>query len=130
MSSDAKMRILVVDDDRLIRWSLQSALSSEGYDVTTLDSAEQALAQLETNRFDLAIVDVMLPQMDGLELVERMRSVCPGIKTLVITGQRSGDTERRVLEQGALAYVEKPFSVKELSGLVKQALPSPGMAQA
>lgn len=121
-------RVLVVDDDRLVCWSLERTLSREGYEVSAVDSAEQALAQLGPSCFDLAIVDVVLPGMDGLELIGRIRSVCPDIKALVITGWGSRDVERRALEQGAFAYVEKPFSIKELIGLVKSALPSAGMA--
>lgn len=129
MNPEPKMaRVLVVDDDPLIRWSLEQALSSEGYDVTALDSAEKALAEVESSDVDLAIVDVVLPGMDGLELIGRMRSVCPGIKTIVMTGERSREIEARALEHGAVAYVEKPFSVRELIGLVKTVLRSSGMA--
>lgn len=129
MNSEPKMpRVLIVDGDPLIRWSLESALTKEGYEVTALDSAEKALTELEVSRFDLAIVDVVLPGIDGLELIGRMRSVWPGIKTIVITGEGSRQIEARALEHGAVAYVEKPFSVRELIGLVKTVLPSSGIA--
>lgn len=115
-------RVLVVDDDPLIRWSLESGLRGEGYEVSGLDSAEEALAELQATRFDLVIADVLLPGMDGLELIGRMRAVCPGIKTIVLTGEGSREVEDRALEHGALAYVEKPFSLKDLIGLVKAVL--------
>ncbi len=117
--------ILVVDDNPLIRWSLEVVLSREGYEVSGLDSAEKALAAVETCRFDAAIVDVVLPGMDGLQLIGCLQSVCPDIKILVITGRGSRDVEQSALEQGSYAYVEKPFSVSELVGLVKTVLPSP-----
>lgn len=122
-------RVLVIDDDPLIRWSLQSALSSEGYDVVTADSAEDALAAVETSSPDVAIVDFALPGMNGLELIGQMRSVCPAVKVIVITGQGSPELVQRALEQDVFAYVEKPFSVKELTGLVWMALHSEEKAQ-
>lgn len=129
MNIEPITRVLVVDDDRLIRWTLESALKSKGYDVTTVDSAEKALAEVGAGGFDAAVVDVVLPGMSGLELIGRMRSVCSGIKTIIVTGQGSREVEQRALEQGAFAYVEKPFSVKELTELVEVALRSKGMDQ-
>jgi DNA-binding NtrC family response regulator len=129
-------RVLVVDDDPLIRWSLGRALSREGYGVAALDSAEMGLAdveaccaEVEASCFGVAIVDVVLPGMDGLMLMTQMRSVCPQIKTIIITGQGSREVEQSALEHGACAYVEKPFSVNEIIGLVKTMLPSPEMTQ-
>lgn len=122
-------RILVVDDDRLVCWSLEQALSREGYGVSSVDSAEKALEQVERNRFDLAIVDLVLPGMDGLGLIGWMRLVSPGTRTIVTTGHGSREVERKALEHGAFAYVEKPFSVKEVIGLVKMALLPSGLTQ-
>lgn len=122
-------QVLVVDDDRLVCWSLEQTLRREGYGVSSVDSAEKALEKLEGSRFDVAIVDVVLPGMDGLGLIGWMRLVSPGIKTIVITGHGSREVERKALEHGAFAYVEKPFSLKEVIGLVKRALLSPGLAQ-
>ncbi|MFQ5848168.1 MAG: response regulator, partial [Candidatus Methylomirabilales bacterium] len=121
-------RVLVVDDDRLVCWSLGRALAREGYEVMTLESAEQALAEVGTSRFGLVITDFALPGMDGLELLEQMRSMCPDIRAIVITGKGSREVEREALNRGATAYVEKPFSVRELVGLVKTILPTLGTA--
>lgn len=122
-------RVLVVDDDPLIRWSLQSVLCSEGHDVNAVDSAENALAEVEMRSPNVAIVDFVLPGMNGLELIERMRSVCPAVKVIVITGQGSPELVERTVERDVFAYVEKPFSIKELTGLVWMALRSQGKAQ-
>jgi len=123
------VRVLVVDDDRLICWSLEQALRREGYEVLSVDSAEKALGEVEGSRFDLAIVDIVLPGMDGLGLIGWMRAVHPGIRPIVITGHGSREVEKKALANGAFAYVEKPFSIKELLGLVKMALLSPDLAQ-
>jgi DNA-binding NtrC family response regulator len=121
-------RVLVVDDDRLICWSLERALSREGYRVSAVESAETALTEFEARPFEVAIVDVVLPGMDGMELIGRVRSVCPGTKFIVITGYGSRDVEKRALDHGTFAYVEKPFSVRGLVGMVRTILSSPGMA--
>ena len=125
----AMTRILIVDDDRLVRWSLESALTSKGYDVVAVESAEKALAELGAGCFDVAIVDVVLPGMDGLELTRQFRSTCPGIKAIICTGQGSREVEQRAREYGAFAYVEKPFSVKELTDVVEVALRSKGVTE-
>lgn len=122
-------RILIVDDDRLIRWSLESALKGKGYDVIALESAEKALVELEARCFDVAIVDVVLPGMGGVELIGQMRSMSSGIKTIIVTGQGSREVEQRAREYGAFAYVEKPFSVKELTDVVEVALHAKDMTE-
>lgn len=118
-------RVLVVDDDRLVCWSLERALNREGYRVSAVESAEEALSEVQGRPFDVAIVDVVLPEMDGMELISRVRSVSPATKFIVITGYGSRDVERRALMHGTFAYLEKPFCVKELMSLVKAVLPPP-----
>lgn len=120
-------QVLVVDDDRLVRWSLEQALRREGWEVSAVDAAEKALDEVKQRRFDLAIVDLVLPGMDGLGLISWLRSASPGTKTIVITGHGSREVERKVLEGGAFAYVEKPFSIKALIELAKRGLGSPSL---
>ncbi len=80
-------RILVVDDNILVRESYTELLSRRGYDVVQAGDGEQALDVLRDEAVDLAIVDVMMPIMGGLELRQRLREMEPGVATILVTGQ-------------------------------------------
>jgi two-component system phosphate regulon response regulator OmpR len=111
---DDAPHLLVVDDDRRIRDLLSRFLFAEGYRVTTAQSAAEARAKLEGLRFDLLILDVMMPGETGFEFARKLRAIS-SVPILILTAH--GEPEARIqgLEIGADDYVSKPFEPRELS---------------
>ena len=127
MLADDAPHLLVVDDDRRIRDLLSRFLSSEGYRVTTAETAAEARAKLGGLSFDLLILDVMMPGETGYDLAKAIRGTST-VPILMLTAR--GETESRIegLESGADDYVAKPFEPRELSlriaNILKRAQPA------
>ena len=115
-------RILVVDDEFSVRDSLGSWFRKDGHEVEMASNASQALEEFEAGRFDVAVLDIKLPGMDGVELQERLHAADPDLAIIMITAFASVDTAVRTLKQGAFDYVMKPIEPDELSHLVRRAL--------
>lgn len=114
--------ILVVDDEARIREVVQYALTREGLRVSTVDDGAAALEMLTRGEFDLVVLDVMLPGMDGLELCRRVRATASNVPILFLSA-RSDEIDRVLgLELGGDAYLTKPFSPRELVAQVKALL--------
>lgn len=118
----AAIRILVVDDEPTVREGLVEWFSEEGWTVESAADAEQALAVLGSGRFDLALLDIRLPGMDGLELHRRIRARAPEVLTIFMTAYASVETAIRAMKEGAYDYIVKPFQPDEFAALVRQAL--------
>jgi len=111
---DKPLRILIVEDEEAIRTGLADVLVFHGYDV---DSAAEGLVGLDkalTGRFDLILLDIMLPGMDGFEICDRVRSVDRDQPIIMLTAKTSDDDIIRGLKLGADDYVPKPFSIQQL----------------
>jgi two-component system phosphate regulon response regulator OmpR len=126
--ADDAPHLLVVDDDRAIRDLLSRFLNREGYRVTTADTAADARAKLEGLRFDLLILDVMMPGETGFDLARSIRSTS-GVPILMLTARAEKESRIAGLELGADDYVAKPFEPRELSlriaNILKRASPPP-----
>jgi UDP-3-O-[3-hydroxymyristoyl] N-acetylglucosamine deacetylase len=114
--------ILVVDDEENIRHTLRGVLADEGYEVLEAPDGRRALELLEHVAPRLAIVDVWMPEVDGIELVERMRTQSPGVPIIVISGHGTIETAVRVIRLGAFDFLEKPFPLDALLNVVGRAL--------
>lgn len=101
-------RVLVIDDDEFIADSIRLVLEREGYVVRTAASAKAAVAELNGADWDLAFVDLVLPDMDGLVLLKDLKARRPGLSAVVITGHGSGSRGFAAREAGAYAFLEKP----------------------
>jgi DNA-binding response OmpR family regulator len=115
-------RILTIEDDAAIRRGLVDALRFAGYEVLEAATGETGLAMALGREFDLLLLDLVLPDRSGLEVLERVRQARPTLSVIVLTAR--GDEDDRVtgLRQGADDYVVKPFSVKELLARVEAVL--------
>jgi two-component system phosphate regulon response regulator OmpR len=126
--ADDAPHLLVVDDDRAIRDLLSRFLNREGYRVTTADTAADARAKLEGLRFDLLILDVMMPGETGFDLARSIRTTS-GVPILMLTARAEKESRIAGLELGADDYVAKPFEPRELSlriaNILKRASPPP-----
>jgi len=114
--------ILVVDDEPAIQDILTWALSAEGYRVATAGSGEEALARVEHEDFDIIVTDIVMPGLDGLEVLERSRVLCPRAAVIVMTAYAALETAIAALRRGASDYLEKPFSVDLLKERVQRLL--------
>jgi UDP-3-O-acyl N-acetylglucosamine deacetylase len=114
--------ILVVDDEEKIRGTLRGVLADEGFEVLEAADGRRALELLEAAAPRLAIVDVWMPDVDGIELVERMRALAPGMPIIVISGHGTIETAVRVIRLGAFDFLEKPFPLDALLQVVERAL--------
>jgi UDP-3-O-acyl N-acetylglucosamine deacetylase len=114
--------ILVVDDEANIRHTLRGVLADEGYEVVEAPDGRRALELLEHELPSLAIVDIWMPEVDGIELVSRMRQQAPEVPVIVISGHGTIDTAVRVIRMGAFDFLEKPFELDALLRMVGRAL--------
>jgi DNA-binding response OmpR family regulator len=122
-------RILLVDDEQSIQTLLSFPLRKDGYEVVQATDGREALARFGEGSFDLVVLDVMLPQLDGLEVCRRMRARS-SVPIIMLTAKAEEIDKVLGLELGADDYITKPFSMREFRSRVKAALRRAGMAQA
>ena len=115
-------RILVVDDEELQREMLGGFLRKEGFSVSLADSGETALKLSEDEFFEVALLDLKMPGMDGIELLSRLKEINPEIQVIVITAHGSIETAVEAMRKGAFHYVNKPMDLEELKVNLKKAL--------
>ncbi|MGE0455515.1 MAG: sigma-54-dependent transcriptional regulator [Vicinamibacteria bacterium] len=114
--------ILVVDDEEVMRDVLQTLLAQAGYDVAVCESAEEALGMARRRSFDAAVVDVMLPDVGGLDLLEELRKLDSELVVLMVTAFASVETAIAAMKRGAFDYVTKPFKHEELLHILRNGL--------
>src|SRR6202142_3705394 len=117
-----KGRILIVDDELVVRDSLGKWFTSEGYTARPVGSGREALETIQQAEFDIALLDIKMPGMDGMELQGRLHEADPDLSVIIMTGYSSVDTAVQALKQGAYDYITKPVDPDELSHLVANAL--------
>ncbi len=111
-------RVLVVDDEQVVLDSIRKHLRREGYEIRTVLSAAEALEILDAEGADIVITDLMMPGMDGLELLARIMEKGERIPVIMITGYATMRTALQALRRGAFDYVSTPFTRSELQGVV------------
>jgi DNA-binding response OmpR family regulator len=129
---DRSPRILLVDDEQPIQTLLSFPLQRDGYDVVTVADGRDALARFAEQHFDLVVLDLMLPKMDGLEVCRRLRAQTGHGKTvpIIMLTARSEEGDKVLgLELGADDYITKPFSVREFRSRVKAVLRRAALAR-
>ncbi|HVR69345.1 MAG TPA: sigma-54 dependent transcriptional regulator [Vicinamibacteria bacterium] len=114
--------ILVVDDEEVMRDVLHTLLGEAGYRVTLAPDGPQGLALARAQTFDAAIVDVMLPEMGGIEVLEELRRIDPELVVLMITAFASVETAIQAMKRGAFDYVTKPFKHEEVLHILRNGL--------
>src|SRR5690242_21159967 len=121
MANASKGRILIVDDELVVRDSLARWFTAEGYETKALASAREAL-ELADREWDLALLDIKMPGMDGIELQRRLKESDPDLILIIMTGYATVETAIQALKHGAYDYLTKPVDPDELSHLVAKAL--------
>ena len=125
---DRAPRILLVDDEQPIQTLLSFPLQRDGYEVVQASDGREALARFSEQTFDLVVLDVMLPKMDGLEVCRRLRARS-SVPIIMLTAKSEEIDKVLGLELGADDYITKPFSMREFRSRVKAALRRAGMAR-
>jgi DNA-binding NtrC family response regulator len=115
-------RILVVDDDESIRKVLSTILEEEGYSVDTAKNGKEAISKSNRKFYNLALIDIRLPDIQGTELLSKIRDTTPKMRKIIITGYPSLQNAVDALNRGADAYVMKPFEMQKALKTVKEQL--------
>lgn len=117
-----KVKILVVDDEHLIRWSLEQNLKKQGYEVTTVGSGEDALRIVREDQPDLVLLDIQLPGISGLEVLEKIKEIDEDIIVIMVTAHGGLETAVTAMRIGAYDYLNKPFNLDEMAIVIRKAL--------
>jgi DNA-binding NtrC family response regulator len=115
-------KILVIDDESIVRISCQRSLSNEGYEVKSASSGHEGIDLLEKEEFNLVLLDIKMPDMDGIDVLKKITSTWPETKVIMITGYSTVEIAVKTLRLGALNYLEKPFTPDTLVETIKEAL--------
>lgn len=120
-SASRKIHVLVVDDEKMIRSLLKMSLQRMGYEVSTAEDGEEALALFRSNSFDLVLLDILMPGMDGFSVCSEMRRES-SVPIIMLTALNRPDDIVRGLELGADNYITKPFTFKEVEARIRAIL--------
>ncbi|VVB72487.1 Chemotaxis protein CheY [uncultured archaeon] len=115
-------RILVIDDDKVILKGFQILLESKGYQVSTAETGQAALEKVRDNFYNLALIDIKLPDMEGTALLREFHQLNPEMKKIIVTGFASRENAIESLNQGANGYLEKPVTPGRLLEFVADKL--------
>ena len=116
------VKVLVVDDDVAVLEALKLVLVLEGFDVVEAESGEVAVATVKAGAFDVAITDLMMPGMSGLETLTALKQIDPTLQVIIASGFLTEEVAAECLDLGALAYIRKPFELEDLFSLMRRAL--------
>jgi len=115
-------KILVIDDDENIRKVLNTILEDEGYIVDTAETAKESIEKSENSFYNLALIDVRLPDMEGIELLSKLRDTKPKMRKIIVTGYPTLQNAIAAVNKGADAYIVKPFEVDKILEIIREQL--------
>ena len=122
-------RILIADDEDSLRWVLEKGFRGAGYQVTAVKDGHAALAQIEATPYDLVLLDVRMPGIDGLTLLKQVRELRPDAQVVIMTAHGTMETAIQAMQQGAYDYLAKPFDLDEALLLAERALTARRLTQ-
>jgi len=117
-----KAKIMVVDDEHLIRWSLEQNLMKQGYEVLTAGNGEDALKLVREEQPELVLLDIHMPGISGLEVLEKVKEFDDEIIVIMVTAHGGLETAVNAMRMGAYDYINKPFNLDEMGIVIKKAL--------
>ena len=116
---DKNARILVVDDDESIRKTIATILKEKGYAVETAQNGKEAIEKSKNNFYNLALIDIRLPDMEGTKLLTSMKETTPKMVKIIVTGYPSLQNAVEAVNKGADGYVLKPFNVEKILTMIE-----------
>ncbi len=117
---NAKKQIIVIDDDKSILRTFTRILQKCGYEIDVAETGKEAIEKSKKKRYDLALIDIRLPDMDGTDLLVKTQQTMHGAIKIMITGFPSLETGVKALDEGADAYLVKPVKPEELLALIEE----------
>ncbi|MGB9663488.1 MAG: sigma-54-dependent transcriptional regulator [Ignavibacteria bacterium] len=127
--NNSDIKILIVDDEKIVRDSLTHWFEEDGYQVSSAADAFDVLKDLQPGKYDIMLVDIKMPKMSGLELLEKVKEIDPECIVIIITAYASVPSAVQALKNGAFDYVTKPIDPDELSHLIKNAIKQKALKQ-
>src|SRR5205823_11584566 len=115
-------RILIIDDERPVIMTLEALLKRHGYQIDTAPTASQGLKLLKSKSPPLVLLDLQLPDADGLETLDRIKAELPGIQVIILTAHDSLNNAIESIKRGAYHFISKPYAPEELLSLIEKAL--------
>ena len=119
---DQTARILIVDDDENIRKVLVAILEDEGYNVESVGTAKEGLERTRKKFYNVALIDIRLPDMEGIELLTKIKDTTPKMRKIIITGYPTLQNAVDAVNKGANAYILKPFDVEKVLSTIEEQL--------
>lgn len=117
-----KPRILIIDDDENIRKTLAAILEDEGYVVDHAENCQQALEKTAKSFYNVLLIDMRLPDMEGIDLIPKIRDTVPKMRKVIVTGYPTLQNAIEAVNRGADAYIVKPFDVDKVLAVIKEQL--------
>jgi len=127
--NESKTRILIVEDDENILETMKNILQQKGYETDTAKTGREAEQKAKANVYNLALLDIKLPDMDGTQLLAKLHEDTPKMVKIMVTGYPSLENAMEALNQGANAYVTKPVKPEKLLALIKEKLEEQSQAE-
>jgi two-component system response regulator PilR (NtrC family) len=124
-----KDKILVADDEQSMREFLEIMFKKEGYHVSLAPNGEEVLKLAEKEIFDLVLLDIRMPRLDGISVLKKLKAISPETIVIMITAYASADTAIKAMKEGAYDYITKPFKVEEIKLIIKNALEKKNLQQ-
>ena len=118
-------KVLVIDDEQGIRHLLDTLLSRKGYDVVLADNGRKGLEIFRRERPDVVVLDLKMPEMDGVAVLQQIRRLTPDQPVIILTGAATPEREQQVRALGVTEFVEKEFSLHRLGDALKRLLKTP-----
>ena len=120
--SRSMKRILIVDDEQLIRYALSRALNSEYVDVKAVETGVEAISEITSRPYHLCFLDIFLPDICGIDVMKSVRETSPETKVVIMTGSLVSDEMEKEITDKAYMFIAKPFSIFDIKTIAKQAL--------
>ena len=118
----ARAQILVVDDEETIRMTMSDIITIKGYEVATAESGETAVQMCTENRYDVILMDVRMPGIDGVEAFRQIRVHQPDVRMIIMTAYSTHELEQVALDEGAIAFIPKPLDIQKVLELIGEAV--------
>ncbi|MEM3384165.1 MAG: response regulator [Nitrososphaeria archaeon] len=118
----SKKRILIIDDDKYVQQVFTRILEKQGYIIECAETGQEAIEKFQNQKYDIALIDVKLPDINGVDLISKMHTMHPEIIKIAITGFPSLEDSTKLIDRGACAYIVKPIKPEELIQIISEKL--------